>query len=43
MRVADFAVAVGYGEDLVYKIEGGKRIPGPSIWTSPRRCWGRTG
>jgi transcriptional regulator with XRE-family HTH domain len=29
MRVADFAVAVGYGEDLVYKIEGGKRIPRP--------------
>ncbi|MFG2573467.1 helix-turn-helix domain-containing protein [Streptomyces sp. NPDC048481] len=27
MRAADFAVAVGYGEDLVYKIEGGKRIP----------------
>jgi transcriptional regulator with XRE-family HTH domain len=29
MRVGDFAVAVGYGEDLVYKIEGGKRIPRP--------------
>jgi len=29
MRVADFAVAAGYGEDLVYKIEGGKRIPRP--------------
>ncbi|MEV6618267.1 helix-turn-helix transcriptional regulator [Streptomyces sp. NPDC051051] len=27
MRAADFAVAVGYGEDLVYKVEGGKRIP----------------
>ncbi len=27
MRAADFAVAVGYGEDMVYKIEGGKRIP----------------
>ncbi|MDT0387488.1 helix-turn-helix domain-containing protein [Streptomyces dubilierae] len=27
MRAADFGVAVGYGEDLVYKIEGGKRIP----------------
>ncbi|MEH0513165.1 helix-turn-helix transcriptional regulator [Streptomyces sp. B21-106] len=27
MRAAEFAVAVGYGEDLVYKIEGGKRIP----------------
>jgi len=27
MRVAEFAVAVGYGEGLVYKIEGGQRIP----------------
>ncbi|MDX3617195.1 helix-turn-helix domain-containing protein [Streptomyces europaeiscabiei] len=27
MRAAEFGVAVGYGEDLVYKIEGGKRIP----------------
>ncbi|MEV3910131.1 helix-turn-helix domain-containing protein [Streptomyces canus] len=27
MRVPDFAQAVGYGEDLVYKVEGGKRIP----------------
>ncbi len=27
MRVADFAAAVKYGDDLVYKIEGGKRIP----------------
>ncbi|MGW3460678.1 helix-turn-helix domain-containing protein [Streptomyces olivaceoviridis] len=29
MRVGEFAVAVGYGEDLVYKIEAGKRIPRP--------------
>ncbi|MGX1367662.1 transcriptional regulator with XRE-family HTH domain [Streptomyces canus] len=27
MRVPEFAKAVGYGEDLVYKIEGGARIP----------------
>ncbi|ANS66336.1 hypothetical protein SLINC_4112 [Streptomyces lincolnensis] len=27
MRAADFGTAVGYGEDMVYKIEGGKRIP----------------
>ncbi|MDX2820901.1 XRE family transcriptional regulator [Streptomyces ipomoeae] len=27
MSAADFGRAVGYGEDLVYKIEGGKRIP----------------
>ncbi|MFD4261537.1 helix-turn-helix domain-containing protein [Streptomyces sp. NPDC058534] len=29
MRAPDFAKAAGYGEDLVYKIEGGKRIPRP--------------
>ncbi|WP_077800296.1 helix-turn-helix transcriptional regulator [Streptomyces sp. JHA26] len=29
LRVGEFAVAVGYGEDLVYKIETGKRIPRP--------------
>ncbi|MEU7379890.1 MULTISPECIES: helix-turn-helix transcriptional regulator [unclassified Streptomyces] len=29
MRAGEFATAVGYGEDLVYKIEGGKRIPRP--------------
>ncbi|MGC0375092.1 helix-turn-helix domain-containing protein [Streptomyces sp. SAI-229] len=29
MRVNDFAVAAGYGADLVYKIETGKRIPRP--------------
>ncbi|MEU6810253.1 helix-turn-helix transcriptional regulator [Streptomyces sp. NPDC046831] len=29
MRACDFAVAVGYGEDMVYKIESGKRIPRP--------------
>ncbi|NUQ96989.1 MAG: helix-turn-helix transcriptional regulator [Streptomyces sp.] len=27
MRAAEFGEAVGYGEDMVYKIEGGKRIP----------------
>ncbi|MFD8391579.1 helix-turn-helix domain-containing protein [Streptomyces sp. NPDC059680] len=29
MKAGDFGKAVGYGEDLVYKIEGGKRIPRP--------------
>ncbi|MGW1889770.1 helix-turn-helix domain-containing protein [Streptomyces sp. NPDC002004] len=29
MRAADFGEAVGYGEDMVYKIESGKRIPRP--------------
>ncbi|WP_328748367.1 helix-turn-helix domain-containing protein [Streptomyces sp. NBC_00285] len=27
MRAGEFGEAVGYGEDLVYKVEGGKRIP----------------
>ncbi|MFF7641138.1 Scr1 family TA system antitoxin-like transcriptional regulator [Streptomyces canus] len=27
MRVPDFGAAVGYGDDLVYKIEAGRRIP----------------
>ncbi|MFE9737532.1 helix-turn-helix domain-containing protein [Streptomyces sp. NPDC006477] len=31
MRAAEFAVAVGYGEDLIYKVEGGKRIPRPEF------------
>ncbi|MFF9866442.1 helix-turn-helix domain-containing protein [Streptomyces sp. NPDC013953] len=31
MRAADFGVAVGYGEDLIYKIEAGKRIPRPEF------------
>ncbi|WP_225822912.1 helix-turn-helix domain-containing protein [Streptomyces naphthomycinicus] len=29
MRARDFAKAVGYGEDMVYKIESGQRIPRP--------------
>ncbi|MFF0480398.1 helix-turn-helix domain-containing protein [Streptomyces sp. NPDC004435] len=29
MSAAEFGDALGYGEDLVYKIEGGKRIPRP--------------
>lgn len=29
MRAADFGTAIGYGEDLVRKVESGKRIPRP--------------
>ncbi|MFE9169386.1 helix-turn-helix domain-containing protein [Streptomyces kebangsaanensis] len=29
MRVTEFSAAVGYGDDLIYKIESGKRIPRP--------------
>ncbi|WP_405830061.1 helix-turn-helix domain-containing protein [Streptomyces sp. NBC_01176] len=31
MRAAEFGRAVGYGEDMIYKIEGGKRIPQPEF------------
>ncbi|WP_200303330.1 helix-turn-helix domain-containing protein [Streptomyces adelaidensis] len=31
MRVADFAEAIGYGEDLVRKVERGARIPRPEF------------
>ncbi|WP_340377487.1 helix-turn-helix transcriptional regulator [Streptomyces sp. SS7] len=31
MRAGDFGTAVGYGEDMVYKIESGKRIPRPEF------------
>ncbi|OEJ97969.1 helix-turn-helix domain-containing protein [Streptomyces thermolilacinus] len=29
LRAAEFGRLIGYGEDLVYKVEGGKRIPRP--------------
>ncbi|GLX51575.1 transcriptional regulator [Streptomyces hygroscopicus subsp. hygroscopicus] len=29
MRAGEFGKAIGYGEDLIYKVEGGKRIPQP--------------
>ncbi|WP_236246377.1 helix-turn-helix transcriptional regulator [Streptomyces sp. CC210A] len=29
LKVAQFADAIGYGEDLVYKVEAGRRIPRP--------------
>ncbi|GHH41431.1 helix-turn-helix domain-containing protein [Streptomyces candidus] len=29
MRAGEFATRIGYGEDLVYKVEGGRRIPRP--------------
>lgn len=31
MRAAEFGAALGYGEDLVYKVEGGRRIPRPEF------------
>ncbi|MFE7756299.1 helix-turn-helix domain-containing protein [Streptomyces sp. NPDC057429] len=31
MRAGEFGAAIGYGEDLVYKVEGGRRIPRPEF------------
>ncbi|MFF0276226.1 helix-turn-helix domain-containing protein [Streptomyces sp. NPDC004330] len=31
MRAAELGTATGYGEDLIYKIESGKRIPRPEL------------
>lgn len=31
MRACEFGKAIGYGEDLVYKVEGGRRIPRPEL------------
>lgn len=31
MRAAELGEATGYGEDMIYKIEGGKRIPRPEF------------
>lgn len=31
LRAAELGVIIGYGEDLVYKVEGGRRIPKPEF------------
>lgn len=31
LRAAELGAAIGYGEDLVYKVEGGRRIPRPEF------------
>lgn len=43
LRVGEFAVAVGYGEDLVYKIESGKRIPRPDFLDTADKVLGAGG
>jgi transcriptional regulator with XRE-family HTH domain len=43
MRAGDFGKAVGYGEDLVYKIEGGKRIPRPEYLDRADELLGASG
>ncbi|MFG2954530.1 helix-turn-helix domain-containing protein [Streptomyces sp. NPDC048291] len=43
MRVPDFAKAIGYGEDLIYKIEAGKRIPRPEFLDKADQVLGADG
>ncbi|MET8579552.1 helix-turn-helix transcriptional regulator [Streptomyces collinus] len=43
MRAGEFGKAVGYGEDLVYKIEGGKRIPRPEYLDKADKVLGAGG
>lgn len=43
MRVAEFSAAIGYGDDLVYKIESGKRIPRPEYLDAADRVLGADG
>ncbi|TWG03536.1 helix-turn-helix protein [Streptomyces brevispora] len=31
LRAGEFGAAIGYGEDLIYKVEGGRRIPRPEF------------
>ncbi|MEU8915868.1 helix-turn-helix transcriptional regulator [Streptomyces nigrescens] len=31
LRAGEFGAAIGYGEDLIYKVEGGRRIPRPEL------------
>ncbi|MFE5510359.1 helix-turn-helix domain-containing protein [Streptomyces sp. NPDC056529] len=43
VRAAEFALAVGYGEDMIYKIEGGKRIPRPEFLDKADEVLGANG
>ncbi len=43
LRAGEFGEAIGYGEDLVYKVEGGKRIPRPEYLDDADRVLGADG
>ncbi|POX45316.1 transcriptional regulator [Streptomyces sp. Ru71] len=43
MKAGEFATAVGYSEDMVYKIEGGKRIPRPEYLDEADEVLGAAG
>ncbi|MFG2570243.1 helix-turn-helix domain-containing protein [Streptomyces sp. NPDC048567] len=43
MRAAEFGVLIGYGEDLIYKVEGGRRIPRPEYVDKADEALGANG
>ncbi|WP_411081856.1 helix-turn-helix domain-containing protein [Streptomyces sp. cmx-18-6] len=43
MRAAEFGAALGYGEDLIYKVEGGSRIPRPEFMDGADAVLGAAG
>lgn len=43
MRAAEFGQAIGYGEDLVYKVESGTRIPRPEYLDKADKVLGARG
>lgn len=43
LTAAEFGTRLGYGENLIYKVEGAAGFPGPSCWTWRMRCAGRAG
>jgi transcriptional regulator with XRE-family HTH domain len=43
LRAAELGAAIGYGEDLVYKVEGGRRIPKPEFLDGTDRVVGARG
>ncbi|MFE2295155.1 helix-turn-helix domain-containing protein [Streptomyces sp. NPDC059452] len=43
MRAGELGAAMGYGEDLIYKVEGGKRIPRPEFMDAADRVLGAGG
>ncbi|CAM5719861.1 hypothetical protein SMICM304S_01972 [Streptomyces microflavus] len=44
MRAAEFGTAMGYSEDLIYKVEGAAGASlARSSWTVRTGCWGRAG
>ncbi|MFH8518894.1 helix-turn-helix transcriptional regulator [Streptomyces gelaticus] len=43
MRACEFGKAIGYGEDQVYKVEGGRRIPRPEYLDRADKVLGASG